>query len=87
MVWPHVRRKSLSLDSANDINPMRSHLIQKSIPTAEELSRDMVAKTHGAQDTDKEALDPDTKSKDPEEVLGAESKEERRMSSIWLVTL
>ena len=69
----HVRRKSPSLDSANDINPMRSHLIQKSIPTAEELSRDMVTKTHGAQDTDKEALDPDTKSKDPEEVLGAES--------------
>jgi len=33
-----------------------------------------VTKTHGAQDTDKEALDPDTKSKDPEEVLGAESK-------------
>jgi hypothetical protein len=52
---------------------MRSHLIQKSIPTAEELSRDMVAKTHGAQDTDKEALDPDTKSNDPEEVLEAES--------------
>lgn len=70
----HVHRKSPSFDSANDINPLRSHLIQKSIPTAEELSRDMVTKTHGAQDTDKEALDPDTKSKDPEEVLGAESK-------------
>ena len=24
----HVRRKSPSLDSANDINPVRSHLIQ-----------------------------------------------------------
>ena len=70
----HVRRKSPSFDSANDINPMRSHLIQKSIPTAEELSRDMVTKTQGVQDTEKETLDPETKSSDPEEVLGAESK-------------
>ena len=72
----HVRRKSPSLGSANDINPMRSHLIQKSIPTAEELSREMVTKTQSAKDTEKEALDPGTKSNDPEEVLGAEPREE-----------
>ena len=51
---------------------MRSHLIQKSIPTAEELSRDMVTKTQSIQNTDKEALDPETKSNDSVEVLGGE---------------
>ena len=68
----HVRRMSPSFDSANDINPMRSHLIQKSIPTAEELSHDMVTKTQSVQNTEKEALDPQTKSNDSEKVLGAE---------------
>lgn len=70
----HVRRKSPSIDYANDINPMRSHLIHKSIPTTEELSRDLVTKTHSNQDFEKEALDPETKSNASEEVLGAESE-------------
>lgn len=69
----HVRRQSPSLDSANDINPMRSHSIQKSIPTAEELSRDMATKTQSIQDSEKEALGPEIRHNDPEEDLGAES--------------
>jgi hypothetical protein len=65
----HVRRVSAPVTPPNEINPMRSHMIQKSIPTAEELSKDMVMKTQSNQSTEIEVSTVEVEPNNPQESL------------------
>jgi len=65
----HVRRVSAPVNTPNEINPMRSHMIQKSIPTAEELSKDMVMKTQSNQSTEMEVSTVEVEPNNPQESL------------------
>ena len=70
----HVRRASALPDTEQEINPMRSHMIQKSIPSADELSQDIATKIQSNQSTE---IDVSTLEKDlhkSPEILDTESQ-------------